>query len=236
MPTGETNMLTTQPGSNEAMERSQNEPSQRATRAISPSAISWIASTLALLALAAVYFTATPPDNAVTRIGAETADTAVVPAAESAQSGLTAFVRHSQPAELLDFEFTDGKGQPKTLSDFKGKTVLLNLWATWCAPCREEMPGLDRLQTELGSDKFEVVALSLDRGGIEAARKFLDQINVKSLGTYVDATGKSSKALRVIGMPTTLLINAEGRELGRLVGPAHWDSEAAKKLIQAAIQ
>lgn len=218
------------------MERSPNEPHQRATRALSPSAISWIASTLALIALAAVYFTATPPDNAVTRIGAETADTAVVPAAERGRSGMKAFVRHSQPAELAEIAFTDGTGQAKTLADFKGKTVLLNLWATWCGPCREEMPGLDRLQAELGSDKFEVVALSLDRGGVEKSKKFLDQIQVKSLGTYVDASGKSSKTLRIIGMPTTLLIDAEGREVGRLVGPAHWDSEDAKKLIEAAIR
>ncbi|MBU2582171.1 MAG: TlpA family protein disulfide reductase [Alphaproteobacteria bacterium] len=218
------------------MERSPNDPSPRATRTFSPSAISWLASTLALIGLAAVYFTATPPDNAVTRIGAETADAAVAPAAEAARTGLTAFVKKAAPAELPAVTFTDGEGGAKSLADFKGKTVLLNVWATWCAPCREEMPGLDRLQSELGSDKFEVVALSVDRGGVKASKKFLDQINVKSLGTYVDASGKSTKALKIIGMPTTLLLDDQGREVGRLVGPAHWDSDEAKKLIEAHLR
>ena len=218
------------------MDRSPKDRSQPATRAILPSTISWIASTVALIALGAVYFTATPPDNAVTRIGAETAESAVAPAAEPARSGLTAFIRQSTPAELPEVAFTNGAGEPKTLADFKGKTVLLNVWATWCGPCREEMPGLDRLQAEMGGDKFEVVALSIDRGGIEASKRFLDQIKVKFLGTFVDTSGKSSKALRVIGMPTTLLIDADGREVGRLMGPAHWDSDEAKKLIEATIR
>ena len=105
------------------------------------------------------------------------------------------FVFKSAPEPLADVAFVDGDGKPMTLADFKGKSVLLNLWATWCAPCRKEMPGLDRLQAELGSDKFEVVALSVDRAGVEASQKFLDQINVKSLKTYVDATaqGRASR-------------------------------------------
>lgn len=218
------------------MERSPKDSSPRASRAFSPSAISWMASTLALIGLAAVYFSATPPDNAVTRIGAETADSAVAPAAEPTHSGLAAFVKRSEPAEISEITFTDGEGQPKTLADFKGKTVLLNVWATWCNPCREEMPALDRLQAELGSDKFEVVALSVDRGGVNASQKFLDQIAVKSLATYVDKSGKSTKALKIIGMPTTLLINENGQEVGRLVGPAHWDSDDAKRIIEAQLR
>ena len=190
----------------------------------------------ALIGLAAVYFTSSRPDNAVTRIGAETAERTVGPAADNSKSGLLAFVRKPQPTAMPEFRFTDADGKEMTLADFKGKTVLLNLWATWCGPCREEMPGLDRLQAELGGDNFEVVALSLDRGGIEASQRFLDQIKVKSLATYVDATGKASKPLRVIGMPTTLLIDADGREVGRLIGPAEWDSTAAKKLIEATLR
>lgn len=223
-------------GSEEAMERSPNEPSQRTSRAFSPSAISWIASTLALIGLAAVYFTATPPDNAVTRIGAETADSSVAPATEPKHSGLAAFITHKTPTALPEFSFEDAEGKARTLADFSGKTVLLNVWATWCSPCREEMPALDKLQADLGSNKFEVVALSIDRGGLKASQRFLDQIEVKSLATYIDASGKSAKALRIIGMPTTLLIDTEGREIGRLVGPAHWDSEDAKKLIEASLK
>lgn len=203
---------------------------------MSPSMVAWIATTLALLVLAAVYLTGRPPDNVVTRIGAETVERSVGPAADAGNSGLVAFVRKPEPVAVPNLEFVDGTGAPKSLKDFKGKTVLLNLWATWCAPCREEMPALDRLQAEMGGDNFEVVALSVDRGGIKASQQFLDKIKIKSLTTYVDATGKATKPLHVIGMPTTLLIDKEGREIGRLVGPAEWDSPAAKKLIEASLR
>ena len=132
--------------------------------------------------------------------------------------------------------FTDAEGKPRTLADWKGRVVLLNLWATWCAPCRKEMPQLENLQKELGSDKFEVVALSVDRTGIAGAKKFLDQIKVERLGVYADATARAGSALRAIGMPTTLLIDREGREVGRLIGPAEWDSADAKRLIEAALR
>ena len=196
----------------------------------------WIASSLVLIGLAAVYFTGAPPDNAVTRIGAETVDSSVGPAADNSKSGLSAFIRRPEPSELPEIAFTNAEGKEMSLADFKGKTVLLNMWATWCNPCRHEMPALDRLQAELGGDKFEVVALSVDRGGVEASQRFFKQIKVSSLKTYVDKSGKSSKPLRIIGMPTTLLIDPQGREIGRLVGPAEWDSEEAKKLIMAELE
>jgi thiol-disulfide isomerase/thioredoxin len=149
---------------------------------------------------------------------------------------VAAFVVKSAPEALPDVSFVDGKGETRTMRDFKGKVVLLNLWATWCAPCRKEMPSLDRLQTELGSDKFEVVAISVDRSGPEGARRFLDSIGIKQLALYAEPTARLGSALRAIGMPTTLLIDGEGREIGRLTGPAEWDSADAKALIQAAIQ
>ncbi len=201
----------------------------------SPSVYAWIASTLALVGLLAVYATGRPPDNAVTRIGAETVDSSVGPAADSSKTGLAAFVRRPEPTDLPDVEFNNAEGRKLSLSDFKGKVVLLNLWATWCAPCRKEMPALDRLQKKLGGDRFEVVALSLDRGGVKASQKFLENIGVESLALYVDASGRASKPLRVIGMPTTLLIDANGRELGRLVGEAEWDSPEAVQLIEEAL-
>jgi hypothetical protein len=97
------------------------------------------------------------------------------------------------------------------------------------------MPSLDRLQAALGSDKFEVVALSVDRKGLDASRKFLDETKVERLGLYVDASGRAISELRVVGLPATLLLDAEGREIGRLLGPAEWDSEDAKRLIRAAV-
>lgn len=148
------------------------------------------------------------------------------------QGHMTAFVFKNAPEPLPEVAFTDGAGKPMTLADFKGRKVLLNLWATWCAPCRKEMPALERLQKELGSDKFEVVALSVDRGGIEASKKFLDQIKVSALKLYVDATGRANSTLKAVGLPTTVLIDEQGREIGRLVGPAEWDSEDAKRLVR----
>lgn len=150
------------------------------------------------------------------------------------QGHMTAFVFKKAPEPLPEVSFTDGAGKAMTLADLKGRKVLLNLWATWCAPCRKEMPALERLQKELGSDKFEVVALSVDRGGIDASKKFLDQIKVTALKLYVDATGRANSTLKAVGLPTTLLIDEQGREIGRLVGPAEWDSEDAKRLVKGA--
>jgi thiol-disulfide isomerase/thioredoxin len=147
---------------------------------------------------------------------------------------MAAFV-FKKPEELPEHPFQDGAGKTRSLKEWRGKVVLLNLWATWCAPCRKEMPSLDRLQAELGSDQFEVVAVSADRTGIEGAKRFLDQIKVAKLGVYADPTVRIHAGLKAIGMPATILIDRQGREIGRLVGPAEWDSDEAKALIKAAI-
>jgi thiol-disulfide isomerase/thioredoxin len=149
---------------------------------------------------------------------------------------MAAFVFKPTPEPLPKVAFVDADGKERTLDDWKGKVVLLNLWATWCAPCRKEMPGLDRLQAELGSEKFEVVAVSVDRTGTAGAKKFLDQINVEKLAVLADPTARMGTTLRAIGMPATLLIDAEGREIGRMVGPAEWDTPEGKALIQAALK
>lgn len=148
---------------------------------------------------------------------------------------MAGFVFKSEWQPVSTFPFKNGKDEPLTLADWKGRVVLLNLWATWCAPCRREMPGLDRLQAELGGPDFEVVALSVDRKGKDASAKFLAEINVKSLGLYVDKTNKAFFEMRARGLPATYLIDREGRLIGRLIGPAEWDSEEAKALIRAAI-
>ncbi|MGE3229973.1 MAG: TlpA family protein disulfide reductase [Hyphomicrobium sp.] len=190
-----------------------------------------LAAVAALVGFAAVYGTLGRPDNSgLSETPEPSAETAGADTHRKAH-GLPAFVYKKTPQPLADVNFVDGTGAPKTLADFRGKTVLLNLWATWCAPCREEMPSLDRLQRELGSDTFEVVALAVDRTGLESARKFLDSIGVTSLALYADPTTRSGSALRAVGMPTTILIDPEGREIGRLPGPAAWDSAEAKALI-----
>jgi thiol-disulfide isomerase/thioredoxin len=114
--------------------------------------------------------------------------------------------------------------------------VLLNLWATWCLPCRKEMPALDRLQSTLGSEQFQVVAISVDRTGLPGAKKFLEETKTPNLALYADPTARLTSSLRAAGLPATLLIDKEGREIGRLLGPAEWDGEAAKRLIQSVIR
>jgi len=138
-----------------------------------------------------------------------------------------------------DLAFTDGEGQPKKLSDWRGKTVLLNLWATWCVPCRKEMPALDRLQAKLGSDKFEVLAINIDTRDLDKPKTFLKEENLTRLGNFSDARAKVFQDLKSIGlalgMPTSVLIDGKGCQIGHMAGPAEWDSEDAVKLIQASL-
>lgn len=192
----------------------------------------------ALAGFGAVYVMSGRPDNAPSAPdAAKPIEPGESTAGSAANAGkMAAFVKKRPPEAVADVTFQDGAGKPVSLSSFKGRTVLLNLWATWCAPCRKEMPGLDRLQQALGSDKFEVVALSLDRAGAEASQKFLSDVKATSLKLYIDPTAKQGTALKLLGMPTTILIDADGREVGRLAGEAEWDSDDAKKLIEAAIK
>lgn len=152
------------------------------------------------------------------------------------QGHMAAFVFRKAPEALPEIKFQDGKGQELTLANWKGKVVLLNLWATWCLPCRKEMPALERLQTQLGSDRFEVVAVSVDRTGVAGARKFLDDTRIEKLALYADPTARMASSLRAAGLPATLLIDQEGREVGRLLGPAEWDSADAQKLIGSLLK
>jgi len=127
-----------------------------------------------------------------------------------------------KPAATLSLEAAEGRLM--TLADFRGKAVLLNVWATWCPPCREEMPSLDRLQAKLGGKDFEVVPLSIDRTGIDAVKPFFDEIGIKQLAIYLDRSANVMSSLKVVGLPTTVLIGPDGRELMRWVGPKEWDS------------
>lgn len=196
----------------------------------------------AAIGFGAVYLSLPRSDNAAPQAPAPVSE--ATPAAKTTPGEgaaakpagkMVAFVRKKEPQPLPDVGFTDGDGKALTLTSFKGKTVLLNLWATWCAPCRQEMPSLDRLQQAMGSDKFEVVALSIDRQGVEASKKFLADVGAKALKLYVDPTAKQGLALKLVGMPTTILVNKDGLEVGRLAGEAEWDSEDAKALIKSVM-
>ncbi|MBL8590252.1 MAG: TlpA family protein disulfide reductase [Methylobacteriaceae bacterium] len=143
------------------------------------------------------------------------------------------------PKPMPDLAFEGPDGRPMKLSDLRGRIVLLNLWATWCAPCRKEMPALDRLQAALGGKDFEVVALSLDTRNLDRRKPFLDSVGVKSLAFYADPKADSLQILKgaakVVGLPTTILIDRRGCDLGVMAGPAEWDSPDAQALVKAAI-
>ena len=142
------------------------------------------------------------------------------------------FTPLATPRPLLELRFTDAGGRKLTLGDFRGRLVLLNLWATWCVPCRKEMPALDRLQARLGGPGFEVVALSIDRKGVSAVQPFYKELGLKALRIYVDQSGEAADKLGAPGIPTTLLISREGRELGRVLGPAEWDGPPVEAMVR----
>jgi len=131
--------------------------------------------------------------------------------------------------------FTDQDGKPVALDAFKGKGVVLNLWATWCVPCVAEMPALDAMAAKLASDNIVVVPLSSDRGGTAVVRKFYTARDIQHLGIWLDPHGVSARALGARGLPTTLIIDREGRERGRLEGGAEWASDAAMVRIKALV-
>lgn len=140
-----------------------------------------------------------------------------------------------EPKPVPPLALEDMQGRAVDLGRLAGKVVVLNLWATWCAPCREEMPALDRLQAAFAGQDVVVVALSLDRGGPERVQAFLDEIGVKHLTVYRDPKAASSRALKVPGLPATLLLDRQGREVGRVLGLAVWDGPEAKAAVQALL-
>jgi thiol-disulfide isomerase/thioredoxin len=142
------------------------------------------------------------------------------------------FARSSAPKPAPQLQFEDASGRARSMADFRGKVVLLNIWATWCAPCREEMPALDRLQARLGGPGFEVLAVSVDQQGPEVARRFYAEVGIKSLAFYIDRSAKAAFQADVAGLPATLLIDAEGREIGRHLGAARWDSPEVMEALR----
>jgi thiol-disulfide isomerase/thioredoxin len=140
-----------------------------------------------------------------------------------------------QPRDLPEIRFADEEGHELTLTDFRGRVVLLNVWATWCVPCRKEMPTLDRLQARLGGKDFLVIALSIDREGVTPVKRFYQELKLEKLSIYVDPSGRGSGALAIPGVPTTLLIDRQGRDLARKMGPAEWDGQEMVSLVEQTI-
>jgi thiol-disulfide isomerase/thioredoxin len=141
------------------------------------------------------------------------------------------------PAPEVGFQGADG--QPMTLSDFGGRMVLVNLWATWCVPCRQEMPALDALQAQLGGPDFEVVAINVDTRNPDKPKAWLKENGIERLAYYADSTGKLMQVLQrsghLVGLPTTLLVDAAGCEIAVLKGPAEWASPEALELVRTAL-
>jgi thiol-disulfide isomerase/thioredoxin len=155
-----------------------------------------------------------------------------------AHGEVAALTMATKPLKLPDLAFEDGDGKPRKLSDWHGKTVLVNLWATWCVPCRKEMPALEGLQTRLKSPNFEVVAINIDTRDPEKPKNFLKEANLTQLGYFNDQKAKVFQDLksigRALGMPTSVLVDGQGCEIATIAGPAEWDSQDAVKLIEAA--
>jgi thiol-disulfide isomerase/thioredoxin len=157
-----------------------------------------------------------------------------------AHGEVAALTMATAPLRLPDLVFEDAEGNSKKLSDWRGRTVLVNLWATWCVPCRKEMPALENLQTRLGGPDFEVVAVNIDTRDTEKPKNFLKEVNLTRLGYFSDPKAKVFQDLkaigRALGMPTSVLVDGKGCEIATIAGPAQWDSEDAVKLITAAVK
>ena len=192
----------------------------------------------ALVVLAGVY--------GIGRLRGNPADAACRPAVATAariaplvHGEVAALAVAAAPFRVPDLTFKDGAGRDHTLADWRGRTVLLNLWATWCVPCRREMPALDALQADLGGVKFDVVAVNIDTRDPEKPLGFLKQVGITRLAYYSDDSARVYEDLKTagkaFGMPTTLLVDPAGCEIGTMAGPAEWASADGVKLVSAAI-
>lgn len=189
----------------------------------------------------AVYVKETGSGNPVAAADAGECGPAVARAAslKDLMTGqVAAMVAATEPRRIEGLNFVNDTGKESSLEDSAGKTRLVNLWATWCVPCREEMPALNALETNLGDDKFQVVAINIDTGAADKPKAFLSDIGVDALKLYRDDTMGVFNQLKkdglAFGLPVTLLVDAKGCLLGSMNGPAAWDSPDARKLIDAA--
>ena len=154
---------------------------------------------------------------------------------EAMREGSMKKLLFSDPAPVSQVSFTHADGGEFTLDGFKGKYVLVNFWVTWCAPCRKEMPMLSELQTEFGGDDFEVVTIATGRNDLAGIKRFLAEVEVDNLPLYLDPKQKLARDMAVLGLPITLILDPEGREIARMRGDAEWNSESAKAIIRALV-
>jgi thiol-disulfide isomerase/thioredoxin len=201
--------------------------------------VAFAAAAFACLALGIILYGITAPG------GKEAAENPACPGAAELAARLKPLVHGEiaaltlapRPKPLPELAFDTADGTKVSLADFKGRTVLLNLWATWCLPCRQEMPALDRLQGMFGTKDFAVVAVNVDTARLDRPKAFLHEIGVKNLKLYTDNTAAAFETLKqagkVLGLPATILIGKDGCEIGTVAGPAQWDSEDVLALLNA---
>lgn len=160
-----------------------------------------------------------------------------IQSAEALREGdMKKLVFHAEPIASSESAFVHEDGHDGFLADYQGKYVLLNFWATWCAPCRKEMPMLSELQTELGGETFEVVTLATGRNLPPAIKKFFSQIEVENLPRHQDPKQRIARDMKVLGLPITVILDPEGQEIARLRGDADWSSDSAKAVLRALIE
>jgi thiol-disulfide isomerase/thioredoxin len=193
----------------------------------------------ALLAgLAAVYGIGGLPRNAGSDAGCQAAADIAKRIAPLARGEVAALTVAEKPFRVPELAFQDADGRPRKLQDWRGRFVLLNLWATWCVPCRQEMPALDALEGKLGGQDFQVVAVNIDTRDPDKPKAWLKEVGINRLAYYADPQAKVFQDLKVagraFGMPTTLLIDPQGCEIATLAGPAEWSSDDAVKFVLAA--
>lgn len=195
---------------------------------------------LGAIAAAALYAWSTQSDNSAELADAGSCTLSAEHRAnidKSATGEVAAFRVSDTPINLAGLKFNDSDGKAVTIADWNGRTVLLNLWATWCAPCRREMPSLDQLEADFGGEEFQVVPVSLDLGEPDKPKAFYEEIELKHLPFFHDGSLDTLNSLKkqnlAFGLPATILIDKRGCALGSLNGPAEWASEDAKRLVRS---
>lgn len=192
-----------------------------------------------IVGLAGVYGIATLTRNAGGDVACRPAVDLARKLAPLARGEVAAVNVAKSPLQLPELTLRDADGKPLTLAHWRGRTVLLNLWATWCVPCRKEMPALDALEQRLGGPGFEVVAINIDTRDPDKPKSWLKEVGVQKLAYYADPTASTFQDLKAVGrafgMPTTLLVDPQGCEIATIAGPAEWASGDAIKLIKAAL-
>jgi len=187
-----------------------------------------------LAAAALLYGAIALTANAVPAAELSSADRAALKAMRAGD--MAKLVIHDAPRDRIGETFRDVHGNPVTVADYAGKIVVLNIWATWCPPCRAEMPSLDRLAGQLGGPDLAVVPISTDHGGTERIEQFFKDIHVRHLPLMHDRGGAVARRAGALGLPMTLILDREGREIARMLGDADWDSPEAQSLLRRVIE